>query len=50
MMINLALGIILGLGLGMVVVFTKEFLDVRIHSPEDIKRLKRILEKNEEEE
>jgi tyrosine-protein kinase Etk/Wzc len=38
MMINLAIGIILGLGLGMVVVFTKEFLDVRIHSPEDIKR------------
>ncbi len=38
MFINLAIGIIIGLGLGMVVVFTKEFLDVRIHSPEDIKR------------
>ncbi|MGB6032342.1 MAG: GNVR domain-containing protein, partial [Bacteroidota bacterium] len=38
MFINLAIGIILGLGLGLVVVFTKEFLDVRIHSPEDIKR------------
>ncbi|MGB2958855.1 MAG: polysaccharide biosynthesis tyrosine autokinase [Bacteroidota bacterium] len=38
MFINLAIGIILGLGLGLVVVLTKEFLDVRIHSPEDIKR------------
>jgi tyrosine-protein kinase Etk/Wzc len=38
MVINLAIGIILGLGLGMVVVFTREFLDVRLHSPEDVKR------------
>ncbi|MCK5572329.1 MAG: polysaccharide biosynthesis tyrosine autokinase, partial [Bacteroidetes bacterium] len=38
MFINLAIGIVIGLGLGMVVVFTREYLDVRIHSPEDIKR------------
>jgi tyrosine-protein kinase Etk/Wzc len=38
MIINLAIGIVIGLGLGMVVVFTREYLDVRIHSPEDIKR------------
>src|SRR5512140_1539957 len=38
LLINLAIGVILGLGLGLVVVFVKEFLDVRIQSPEELKR------------
>jgi len=38
LLINIAVGIILGLGLGLVVVFVKEFLDVRIQSPEELKR------------
>ncbi len=38
LLINLAVGVILGLGLGLVVVFVKEFLDVRIQSPEELKR------------
>ncbi len=38
LLINLAIGIVLGLGLGLVVVFVKEFIDVRIQSPEELKR------------
>ncbi|MBP1649178.1 MAG: capsular exopolysaccharide family [Bacteroidetes bacterium] len=38
LLINIAIGIVLGLGLGLVVVFVKEFLDVRIQSPEELKR------------
>ncbi|MCC6395845.1 MAG: polysaccharide biosynthesis tyrosine autokinase [Bacteroidetes bacterium] len=36
--VNLALGIVLGLGLGVAIAFAKEFLDVRVQSPEDLKR------------
>jgi capsular exopolysaccharide synthesis family protein len=39
LLINLAIGVVLGLGLGLVVVFVKEFIDVRIQSPEELKRL-----------
>jgi len=38
LLINLAVGILLGLGLGLGIVFMREGLDVRIHSPEDLKR------------
>jgi capsular exopolysaccharide synthesis family protein len=38
LLINLAIGVVLGLGLGLVVVFVKEFVDVRIQSPEELKR------------
>lgn len=39
LLINLAIGIVLGLGMGLVVVFVKELVDVRIQSPEELKRL-----------
>lgn len=35
---NLILGILFGLGLGIGIVFTREFLDVCIRTPEDLKR------------
>ena len=38
MLINLAIAAVLGLGLGLGVVFTKEYLDVKIYTPEEIKR------------
>jgi capsular exopolysaccharide synthesis family protein len=37
-MINLALGLVFGLGLGIAIAFFKEYLDVRIQSPEELKR------------
>jgi capsular exopolysaccharide synthesis family protein len=37
-LINLAIGVLLGLGLGLGIVFMREGMDVRIHSPEDVKR------------
>jgi tyrosine-protein kinase Etk/Wzc len=37
-LVNIALGIILGLGLGLVVAFVREWVDVRVYSPEDLKR------------
>jgi capsular exopolysaccharide synthesis family protein len=36
--VNLALGVLLGLGFGLAVAFVKEFIDVRVYSPEDLKR------------
>lgn len=35
---NLLLGVLLGLGLGIGFVFAREYLDVRIHTPEDLKK------------
>ena len=37
-LINLAIGIVIGLGLGLAVVFIKETFDVRIQTPEELKR------------
>ncbi len=37
-MINLALGVVFGLGLGIGLVFFKEYLDVKIQTPEELKR------------
>ena len=37
-LINLALGLILGLGLGLVGAFVRESIDVRVHTPEELKR------------
>ena len=37
-LINLAIGIVVGLGLGLAVVFIKETVDVRIQTPEELKR------------
>ena len=36
--LNLLLGAMVGLGLGFVIVFVREYLDVRIHTPEDLKK------------
>jgi tyrosine-protein kinase Etk/Wzc len=36
--VNLAIGIVFGLVFGLAVAFVKEFIDVRIHAPEDLKR------------
>jgi tyrosine-protein kinase Etk/Wzc len=36
--INLMLGIVLGLTLGIVAAFVKEYMDVRVQTPEDLKR------------
>lgn len=36
--VNMLLGTMIGLGLGFVIVFVREYLDVRIHTPEDLKR------------
>ena len=52
-LINLALGIVLGLGLGIGFVFVKEYVDVRIETPEELKRrgfvpLTAIMNMNEE--
>ena len=35
---NLFLGVFLGLGIGVVIVFVREYLDVRVNTPEDLKR------------
>ena len=35
---NLLLGVFLGLGVGVVFVFVREYLDVRVNTPEDLKR------------
>lgn len=37
-LLNLALGVVLGLILGLGAVFTRDYFDVRIHAPEDLKR------------
>jgi polysaccharide biosynthesis transport protein len=37
-LINLMIGLVLGLTLGVVAAFVKESMDVRVHTPEDLKR------------
>jgi len=37
-LINLALGIVVGLALGLVIAFVKETIDLRVQTPEDLKR------------
>ena len=37
-LINIALGVVFGLGLGLLIVFGRESLDVKVYSPEDLKR------------
>ena len=37
-LLNLALGVVLGLILGLGAVFTRDYFDLRIHAPEDLKR------------
>jgi capsular exopolysaccharide synthesis family protein len=37
-LINLAIGLVLGLTLGIIAVIVKEYLDVRLQTPEDLKR------------
>jgi capsular exopolysaccharide synthesis family protein len=37
-LMNMILGTMIGLGFGFVIVFVREYLDVRIHTPEDLKR------------
>jgi len=37
-LINLMIGVVLGLTLGFVAAFVKEYMDVRVQSPEDLKR------------
>ncbi|HUI10518.1 MAG TPA: polysaccharide biosynthesis tyrosine autokinase [Bacteroidota bacterium] len=35
---NLFLGLIIGLGVGFAIVFVREYMDVRVHTPEELKR------------
>jgi capsular exopolysaccharide synthesis family protein len=37
-LVNIALGVVLGLGLGLLGAFVREYIDVRVQSPEDLKR------------
>ncbi len=37
-LVNIGLGMVLGIVLGLVLAFVKEYFDVRVHTPEDLKR------------
>jgi capsular exopolysaccharide synthesis family protein len=37
-LLNFAIGLVLGMIIGLGVIFTREYVDVRIHAPEDLKR------------